>query len=69
MTFLAHRMEQAIEAAQEYRRIAASGDVTRAEQVSRTIDDLVGYWDESGGHRFLTWPSVVARVVRGEGRR
>ena len=59
------RMEQAIEAAQEYRRLAASGDVTRAKQVSRTIDDLVGYWEESEGHRFWTWPSVVARVVRG----
>lgn len=68
MTFVEHRMEQAIEAAHEYRKIAASGDVTRAEQVLRTIDDLVGYWDESRGRRFLTWPSVVGRVVRGEGR-
>ena len=68
MASLERRLEQAIEAAHEYRRIAASGDVTRAEQVSRTIDDLVGYWEESEGHRFLTWPSVVARVVRGEGR-
>ena len=68
MTFLERQLEQAIEAAHEYRRIAASGDVARAEQVSRTIDDLVGYWEESEGHRFLTWPSVVARVVRGEAR-
>jgi hypothetical protein len=68
MTNSQRRLEQAIEAAQEYRRIAASGDVVRAEQVSRVIDDLVGYWEESQGHRFLTWPSVVARVVRGEAR-
>lgn len=68
MTNSQHRLEQAIEAAHEYRRIAASGDVVRAEQVSRTIDDLVGYWEESEGHKFLTWPCVVARVVRGDAR-
>jgi len=70
MTNSKHRLEQAIEAAHKYRRIAASGDVARAEQVSRTIDDLVGYWDweeSHGRYRFL-WPRVVARVVRGAAR-
>jgi hypothetical protein len=68
MTQAQHRLEQAIEAAREYRRHDLSGDVARVDQLERTIDDLVGYLDERDGRRFLTWPSVVARVTSGEAR-
>ena len=72
MTFSEHRLEQAIEAAHEYRRYDLLGDVARVDQIERTIDDLVGYWDYIPGRESLNpvlkWPGVVARVARGEAR-
>jgi len=68
MTQAEHRLEQAIEAAREYRKYDLLGDLARVDQLESTIDDLVGYWDERDGRRFLTWPSVVALVTFGEAR-
>ena len=60
MTFSEHRLEQAIEAAHEYARLVGGSDVVLAEQVSQTIDDLVGYWDRRrDGTLVLRWPMSV----------
>lgn len=60
MTFSEHRLELAIEAAREYARLVGGSDVVRAEQVSQTIDDLVGYWDRRrDGTLVLRWPMSV----------
>ena len=67
MTFSKRRMEQAIEAAREYARLSAGSDVVRAEQVSRTIDDLVGYWDRRrDGTLVLRWPMSIEIAADGE---
>lgn len=68
MTNSRHKLEQAIEAAREYRKYDLLGDLARVDQLESTRDDLVGYWDERDGRRFLTWPSVVARVAFSEAR-
>ena len=60
MTNSQHRLEQAIEAAHAYRKYDLSGDVVRVEQLDRTIDDLVGYWDRrADGTLILRWPLSV----------
>jgi hypothetical protein len=67
MTFAEHRLELGIEAAHEYARLSAGSDVVRAEQVSRTIDELVGYWDRGrDGTLVLRWPRSVERAAYGE---
>ena len=68
MTQAAHRLEQAIEAAREYRKYDLLGDLARVGQLESTIDDLVGYWDEVEGQERLRWPSVVMRISRGDAR-
>jgi hypothetical protein len=68
MTNSQHKLEQAIEAAREYRKYDLLGDLARVDQLERTIDDLVGYWDEVEGQERLRWPSVVMRICRGEAR-
>jgi hypothetical protein len=40
----ARRLAQALECAREYRQHEAREDVVQSEAVSRTIDDLVGYY-------------------------
>ena len=67
-----HRLEQAIEAAHEYRKYDLLGDLTRVAQLESTIDDLVGYWDEVAGleglNPVLKWPSVIMRISQGDAR-
>jgi hypothetical protein len=68
MTNSQHKLEQAIEAAREYRKYDLLGDLARVDQLESTIDDLVGYWDEVEGQERLRWPSVVMRICSGEAR-
>ena len=68
MTNSQRKLEQAIEAAREYRKYDLLGDLARVDQMESTIDDLVGYWDEVEGQERLRWPSVVMRICRGEAR-
>jgi len=39
------RLDQAMTAAREYRRLTGMGDVTLAGETRRTIEELVGYYD------------------------
>ena len=72
MTNSQRKLEQAIEAAREYRKYDLLGDLARVDQLESTIDDLVGYWDEvvglEGLNPVLKWPGVIMRICRGEAR-
>ena len=65
MNFAQRRLDLALEAAHEYSALLARGDSARMAQLERTIDDLVGYWDQDhlDGRYFLVWPAGVVRVA------
>jgi len=67
MNFAQRRLDLALEAAQEYSALLARGDMARMAQLKRTIDDLVGYWDQDpiDGSYYLSWPAGVERVAHG----
>lgn len=46
--------------AHEYRALCARGDYALADQVERTIDDLIGRWTHAG--RFM-WPKPIAHTA------
>ena len=66
MNFSQRRLDLALEAAREYHALVTRGDEARIAQLERTIDDLVGYWDQdpNDGHYFLVWPAGVVRIAR-----
>jgi len=53
----------ALVAAEEYRALVMRGDVVMADQVKRTIEDLVGRWTSPG-----RWdiPEAVRQAMRGD---
>lgn len=51
---------RSIACAQEFYRLSMDGRVTDAEQVRRSIESLVGYWDE-GVFRI---PKYIQHVMR-----
>ncbi len=56
--------EQALAQADEYRTLIRAGRVAEAEQVERTIDDLVGCWALAGEAYEWWWPAAVAAGAR-----
>jgi len=59
----ATKHELALGVAAEYARLAGRGDVVLAAGSAKDIDDLVGYWDQSGPAPRLMWPADVAAVA------
>jgi hypothetical protein len=60
------QLEAARLQAQEYRRLAELGDWARADQVQRTIDELVGYWKTKPDvGRVWAWPEEIRVIAHG----
>lgn len=55
--------ERALIAATEFTALVAAGDHTRADQVERTIDELVGRWRRDGQTFVRVWPGAVAKAA------
>lgn len=53
----------AMTAAAEYRQLVALGRYPEADQVARSIDELVGRWSMRGGRRVWAWPAAVRRAA------
>ncbi len=58
------KLDQAMTAAAEYRLRESLGDVVACEQIEKTIEELVGYWDDSGARPVFRLPAPVREAMK-----